>query len=186
MNTRFHRPPQRGFTMITILLMMVVLAALALSGMTSSVVQEHMAGNARDHNLALQAAESALRDAEADIEANLGLDSPFKADCTGGLCVPPSMASSAPTSNPLWKTIDWSTGKSRAYGSATNAPALPGLASQPRYIIEQLPVLPPTTGLSANLGSAGEVPPQAFRITARATGQRATTVVILQATYIKQ
>lgn len=180
--------PARGFSLITILVMMVVLMSLALAGMNSGIVQERMAGNARDRNIALQAAEAALRDAEADIEANLTAASAFVSACTGGLCLPPSMTSTSPTSQPLWQTIDWSAsaGKSRAYGSATGATALPGLSAAPRYIVELLPVMPPQAGQSANLGSAEEVSAQAFRVTARATGLRASTVVILQSTYIKR
>lgn len=179
---------RRGFSLIAILLMVVVLASLAVAGMSASVMQERMAGNARDRNLALQAAEAALRDAEADIEANLGVNSAFVSDCTGGLCRPPSMTSASPTSKPLWQTLDWSTsaGKSRGYGSVTGATALPDVASQPRYVIEQLPPLPPAAGQSASAGSAVEDAPQAFRITVRGVGLRASTVVVLQSTYIKQ
>ena len=51
----------RGFSLIAILLLVVVLASLAVAGMGAGVMQERMAGNARDRNLALQAAEAALR-----------------------------------------------------------------------------------------------------------------------------
>jgi Tfp pilus assembly protein PilX len=129
------RPQESGFSLITILMMVVVLlVSLALAGMNSSLVQERMAGNARDRNIALQSAEAALRDAEADIEANLTVASAFVSACTGGLCLPPSMTSNSPTSQPLWKTVDWGTtaGKSRAYGSVTGATALPGVSAPPR------------------------------------------------------
>lgn len=178
----------RGFSLVTILVMLVVLMSLALAGMNSGIVQERMAGNARDRNTALQAAEAALRDAEADIEANLTVASAFVSACTGGLCLPPSMTSASPTSLPLWQTIDWgaSAGQSRAYGSVTGATALPGVGSQPRYIVERLPPLAPASGTSASLASSLDDAPQVFRITARGTGVRASTVVILQSTYIKQ
>ena len=67
---------------------------LALAGVTSSVVQERMAGNVRDRNVALQAAEAALRDAEQDVLANLDAAAGFVDACTGGLCLPPSMVAS--------------------------------------------------------------------------------------------
>jgi type IV pilus assembly protein PilX len=183
-----RRVEERGFSLITILVMMVVLASLALAGMSSSLVQERMAGNARDRNIALQAAEAALRDAEADIEANLTMASAFDATCTDGLCLPRSMMATSPTSQPWWQTVDWgaAAGKSRAYGSATGATALPGVSAAPRYIIELLPVLPPQAGQSANLDSADEMNAMAFRVSVRATGLRTSTVVILQSTYIKR
>lgn len=178
------RPP-RGFSLVTVLLLVAALAFLALGGAGVSLLQERMAGNARDRHLALQAAEAALRDAEADVEANLSADSPFVEACTGGLCVPASMVASGPVSAQRWRTMTWGSANSRAYGSATGAAALPGLAAQPRYIVELLPVLPPATGQSAHVGTVGTAA-QAFRITARAVGQRDSTVVFLQSTYIKQ
>jgi type IV pilus assembly protein PilX len=178
----------RGFSLIAILLLVVVLASLAVAGMGAGVMQERMAGNARDRNLALQAAEAALRDAEADVEANITLESAFSLDCTAGLCLPPSMTASAPTSTPLWKSLDWSAAanRSRAYGAATSAAALPSVAAPPRYVIERLPPLPPVSGTSADASAPLDDAAQAYRITVRATGVRDTTVVILQSTYIKR
>ena len=180
---------QRGLTLVAILVTMLALAFLALGAMNSSALQERMAGNARDQNVALQAAEAALRDAERDIEANLGR-SGFSYDCTNGLCLPASMAASGATSAPVWQSLSWST-KSRSYGSVTGQTALLGpgnqaLASQPRYIVELLPQLLPGPGDSACTTCAPPLTGQAYRITVRATGARSSTVVMLQSTYVKQ
>ena len=187
-----RRRPRRGFSLLFILVMIAVVGFLALAGMAAGIIQERMAGNARDRNVAMQAAEAALRDAEADIEANLSADSGFTDACPGGLCVPPSMTASAPTSAPLWQSIDW-TNQARSYGSVTGAPALTGpanlaLATQPRYFVELLPSLPPEVCGSACLGctSTGAQRARAYRITVRAAGVRATTVVMLQSVYVKQ
>ena len=186
------RRPARGFSLLFILLMMVVVGFLALAGMSTGIVQERMAGNARDQNVALQAAEAALRDAEADIEANLSTASGFTDACAAGLCMPPSMTASAPQSAPLWQTINWST-QARAFGSRTGAPALRGpnnqaLASQPRYFVEVLPSLPAADGGSVCMGctTTAAERARAYRITARASGVRDSTVVMLQSVYIKQ
>lgn len=187
-------PPVRGFSLLVILLTMLVLSFLALGAMNSSIVQERMAGNARDRNVALQAAEAALRDAEAEIEANANAADGFTPECTNGLCIPPSDTASGAKSAPMWQTINWAT-QSRAYGSRTNAAALPGpgntaLASQPRYFIERLPTLPPRSGDSGCTGGGcGNAPndkARAYRITARAFGVQASTVVMLQSVYVKQ
>lgn len=184
--------PARGFTLVAILLMIVVVAFLALAGVGSSLMQERMAGNARDRNVAMQAAEAALRDAEAEVEANLGATSGFDSSCDNGLCTPPSMDSANPTSAPKWTTIDWDT-QSRAYGSATNAASLKGpdneaLARQPQYFIEMLPKLPPSAGESVCMGctTVAVEKARAYRITVRAYGVRDTTVVMLQSVYVKQ
>jgi type IV pilus assembly protein PilX len=176
-----------GFSLMAVLLMMVVLASLAFAGLNSSLLQERMAGNARDRQLAMQAAEAALRDAEKDIEDNLTADSAFVGACTAGLCLPRSMALVGATSAQRWPDVNWAAAadQSRGYGSRTGATGFHGVAAQPRYIVELLPELPPESGQSAHLGSASQAA-QAFRITARAVGLRATTVVVLQSTYVKQ
>lgn len=185
---RACRTAARGFSLVTVLVMVAVLATLGLGTMGAAILQERMAGHARDRQLATQAAEAALRDAEADVAANLSYDSAFTTTCTAGLCLPPSMSSASPTSRPLWQTIDWSAsaGQSRAYGSATGAAALSGLAAAPRYIVERLPPLSPGVGTSASLAASLSDAPQVFRITARGVGLRSSTVVILQSTYIKR
>lgn len=187
---KFSRPSQ-GFSLITILLMMVALAMLALGSMNSAIVQERMVGNARDRQVALEAAEAAIRDAELDIEANVDAPGGFEVGCASGLCIPPSDTADNPQSAPLWQSVDWS--GARVYGSRTSAPALLGpnnvaLAEQPRYLVENLPVLPPMPGESAAMGGGATPAPRAraYRITVRALGIRANTVVMLQSVYVKQ
>lgn len=191
-----HPParPVRGFSLLMILLLTAVLSLLALSAMNGSIVQERMVGNTRDRQVALQAAEAGLRDAEAEIEANANAATGFDEACTGGLCIAPSDTASAPQSAPMWRSINWAT-QTRAYGSRTSAPALLGpdnqpLSQQPRYFIERLPALPPEAGTSACTGGGcannPNERPRAYRITVRASGVRATTVVMLQSVYVKQ
>jgi type IV pilus assembly protein PilX len=185
--------PSRGFSLLAILLMMVALSMLALGSMNSSIVQERMVGNARDRHVALQAAEAAIRDAERDIEDNVDAAVAFSDACANGLCIPLSDTATNPQSSPRWQTIDWTL--ARGYGSRTGAPALLGpenqsLSSQPRYFIENLPALPPGVGDSAGIGGGwNNTPPpraRAYRITVRASGIRAATVVMLQSVYVKQ
>jgi type IV pilus assembly protein PilX len=54
-----------GSVLVTSLILLLVMTLLGLSAMQTSLMEETMAGNARDHNLAFQAAEAALRDADA-------------------------------------------------------------------------------------------------------------------------
>lgn len=188
------RARARGFSLLVVLIMTAVLALLALGAMTSSILQERMVGNSRDRQVALQAAEAALRDAETEIEANAAAASGFTDACANGLCIPPSDTASGAQSAPRWQTIDW-VSQTRAYGSRTGAPALLGfdnqaLAAQPRYFIERLPTLPPEVGSSACVGGGCATSPtdraRAYRITARGSGMRASTTVMLQSVYIKQ
>ena len=181
-----YRHARRGFSLIMVLLMLFVLSTLAVGAMNTSLLQERMAGNSRDKNVALQSAEAALRDAEADIVGNLSAASPFVSTCDNGLCVPPSMTATGATSTPAWQTIAWDRAHTRSYGQYTGATALPEVARQPLYIVELLPSLPPGVGDSVNLGNQATPQPQAFRITARAFGLRASTTALLQSVYVTQ
>lgn len=186
-----HRHAQAGSSLVVVLVLIVCVAFIGIAAMGSSSLQERMSGNSRDRNLALEVAEAALRDAEKDVKDNLSMASAFNETCDNGLCLPPSTAASAPSSVPIWKTINWDT-KSRTYGSATGASAIVGpgntaLAKQPQYIVELLPELPGYLGGSSIcLNCAAPSGGQAFRITVRAFGARDTTMVMLQSTYVKQ
>lgn len=167
------------------LIFLLVLAVLGVAAMSGTVMEERMVGNTKDSNLAFQAAESGLRDAEADISSNVTPATLFTSACTNGFCTPPSTWPT-PTSNDISKLIDWSSGATtRSYGAYTNIAPLPQVAVQPVYVIERLSALPVAPGGSVGLGVAP--PPSggtAYRITVLGTGARAETRVILQSTYV--
>lgn len=62
-------PPQRqqGATLIIALVMLLLISLLAVGGMQGSILQERMSSNAHDGAISFQAAEAALRQAEADL-----------------------------------------------------------------------------------------------------------------------
>jgi type IV pilus assembly protein PilX len=59
------RRRQDGAVLVVGLIILVILTLLGVQAMRSNVLQERMAGNMRERNLAFQAAESALRLGEA-------------------------------------------------------------------------------------------------------------------------
>lgn len=185
---RLSRPiRQRGFSLVTTLLFMLAAMVLGVSVMGINVMQERMIGNSKDRDLAFQAAEAALRDAEQDVSLSIGEASVFTDTCTAGLCTAPS-SRATPSSLPVEKQtgFDWNPagGMVRTYGAMTSVPAFPGVSAPPVYFIENLGVLPPAPGDSA----VDDVlhPRLTYRITARATGARAETVVVLQSVYFKR
>jgi type IV pilus assembly protein PilX len=177
-----HHPARReqGVVLIVGLVFLLVLTMLGISAMSINTLEERMAGNSRDLNLAFQAAESGLRDAELDIFNNIGPDSGFDAACTNGLCLPPS------SSTPLAQSINWSdTSITRAYGAYTGVGPLELVSSQPRYIIEVLPALPVNPGQSIATGIKPASGGVAYRISALGVGGRSESRVILQSLFIK-
>jgi type IV pilus assembly protein PilX len=52
------------------MILMVIMVVLGISGMDDTAMQERMSGNLRNRDIAFQAAESALRQGEAWLQAN--------------------------------------------------------------------------------------------------------------------
>ena len=52
------------------MILMVIMVVLGISGMEDTAMQERMSGNLRNRDIAFQAAESALREGEAWLQAN--------------------------------------------------------------------------------------------------------------------
>jgi len=175
---------QAGAALVTGLIFLVILTLLGITAMQTSTMEERMSGNARDRNIAFQAAEAALRDAERDIlckkidgssattKRNIGCISGMtgsNASCTNGLCCTinaPGIACVEPAS-PVYQGFSLSAAPSVAYGTYTAAPAIPAVTQQPRYLIE------PFQKKLVNY----------YRITARGYGANANTRVTLQEVY---
>lgn len=183
--SRAPHTTQRGMSLFPAMIFLLVLAIIGVSVLNNTLVQEKMAGNAKDSNVAFQAAESGLRDAEADVVKNITSGTVFSAACANGLCTPPSTWST-PLSIDISKAIDWSnTGIRRIYGSQTGAASLPDVAAQPLYVIEKLSSLPVGPGGSVGIGaSAPGSGGAAYRLTVLATGMRSETRVVLQSTFL--
>ena len=143
----------------------------------------------KDRDLALQAAEAALRDGEQDVASNVSPSTAFTDGCTSGLCTPPAQRdalgalASLPVDDPQLG-FDWSSdGMVRQYGQYTGAAAFPSVSQQPRYVIEKFSYLGTPAGESVVLGSEPVAPGVGYRITARGVGARPETVVVLQSIY---
>ncbi len=180
---------QRGFVMVTAIMLLVILTLVVLSLMRTSILEERMVGSHRDWNNAFQAAESALRDAEREILTGSRVNglTGFVSDCgADGLCLPnvcPSSTDCAPLWVKLVKTdAAWKSGtgasKSVSYGTYTNAVALPGFPAPPRYIIEGLTVPGASGSLKVNPGGSGSN--TVYRVTAVGFGLNPSSRVMLQ------
>lgn len=184
-NTRFSESPkntQQGFVLIVALVLLLVLTMLGLAAAQSTSLEERMAGNARNHDLAFQAAEAGLNAAQAGIQQGLWSNANYAGNANGlyllsTCCVPAAGWTSAWTvTSP---TNVWST----ALPANTAVPGLTiaGVSQQPTFIIEELPpVAPPGSNLAQQQNGSGAPPVQPYRITVYATGGDQTTYVMLQ------
>jgi type IV pilus assembly protein PilX len=194
MKTRAHlsrssRRGQRGLSLVTTMVLMLATLGLGVAVMSVNVMEERMIANTKDRDLALQAAEAALRDAEQDVASNVTPATAFTNTCDSGLCTPPSQRdglgplASLPVEDARLG-FDWTVDANvRRYGQYTNAAAFPSVAQQPRYVIEKFSYLGTPAGESVVLGAEPVAPGVGYRITARAVGARPETVVVLQSIY---
>lgn len=72
---------QSGAILVIALMFLVLLTIIGVSSISGVTLEEKMAGNLYQQNVAFQAAESALRDAEIDLETGIG------GACTPGVSV---------------------------------------------------------------------------------------------------
>lgn len=159
---------QRGVTLIMALIFLAILMLLGVTVAQTSSMEERMAGNTRDRDLAFQSAESALMAADAALNAlpkdpgpgpNIGkITTAFDGSTAGYVAYNPASEGDADH----WNAYDW------AGASVEVNVTLEQVAEKPKYVIEKLPDAAST---------------QRFRVTARGVGSSTNTVVILQAGY---
>jgi type IV pilus assembly protein PilX len=158
---------QRGATLVTVLILLLVMTLLGLVSMRSTLMDERMSANMRDRSLAFQAAEAALRAGE-DIAATRITPA---AGCVNGRCGFP-----VATAAPVWENdANWNTAPAVDFDDS-------GLVSDPQYIVELIADRVPPRGACTTTGDISETVCTGFerryRITARSqdTG-RARTIV---------
>ncbi|MEQ1739629.1 MAG: PilX N-terminal domain-containing pilus assembly protein [Methyloglobulus sp.] len=174
---------QSGVVLIISLIMLLLLTLVGLTGMQNIGLEEKMAGNMRDSNLAFQAAESALVAGEA-----ASLKKPAIAACPG--VNPVGLYKDADANcdgtkdvTSVWKTISWATNSIEYPG---NADVLGKLSAKPRYIIEELDSVCRDSGGTRVIVTPCVSPNTTYknyRITAKGTGGTESAVVLLQSTY---
>lgn len=171
---------QSGAALITGLIFLVVLTLISISAIKSTSLEERMAGNARDQDVAFQGAEAGVRDAMNLLGTSPPAASGFVAGCAAGLC------ENDPTT-PVWTTItannDWdNTTFTREYDDGGTPLAM--VATKPHYIIELITGTSAPTGESASVGGGSSgTTTTSYRITARGWGLTNQTQATVQATF---
>lgn len=185
LHSRGLRPPlksQSGAVLIVGLIMVLLMTIVGLAAIRGSSLQEMMASNLRDRNLAFQAAEAGLRAGESRVR--LINDSARPAfDGTAGLH--PDL--NQPTKTPViqWGITEWANGAN----SVLTAMSL-DVASQPRYVVEELIVsaldaaAAEGSGIDlASMDGAGGFPPEFYRISSRGVGGTTDADAVVQSVY---
>jgi type IV pilus assembly protein PilX len=152
---------QRGATLVVALIFLMVLSLLGIWAVSGTTLEERMAGNTRNRDLAMQAGEAALRNAEAT--AATWRTQPF--DGTNGLI--PYDPLTANDADYWMRSFGWSSYRAVPVGTLNQ------VAQPPIYVIQRLPK-------TENPGNPGVFEVENYRVTTRAVGGDAQAMVILQ------
>lgn len=175
-------PParQRGAVLAVSLIFLLILTLIGITAMSDTVLQEKMAGNLRDSEIAFQAGESALRDAEDLILS--WLTQPEAKTTTG--CSAPQA-----TNCPLWdpatydfETADQSTWNTVGIEYGDNTHEITTAVEDPKFVIEERQEI-----LDSSV--VGFTPPTSrvyYRVTARAKGGSGNAVSVIQTSVAKR
>ena len=163
--TRSRRRQQRGISLIVSLVLLVVVTLVGLASMRGVSLQARMSATTHDRSLAFQAAEAALREAEARTATAVAGNFPANG-CADGYCA-------APVSTDKARWLD-----DAFTGWKTSTAPAPAEAAVPEAIIE-------TTGTAPNWATCGQEIPRLpncdatrYRVSARSTADERAAVVL--------
>ncbi len=182
-NMQQHIKQQHGAVLVMSLLMLFVLTLIGVSSISTTTMEEKMSGNTRNRHLALQAAETAISDAERFIKNNINNPiAQFTNAGTNGLYNLGYGPTTTDATNKSW----WPTANKRTYTAA-----IQDLSGPPVYTIEYLGETMQDSTTDGNIlggeegaGSGGSI--HAFRITVRGTGLTNNSAVFIQSHFGKR
>lgn len=149
---RSFRHRQHGTVLVIGLILLLLMTLIGVTAIQTTSLDERMAGNSRDRNLAFQAAEAALREAEENVT-----ETP-----TADLLLKLTEVKPNPQQDTAWNNYQTYTG------------TIQGIAAKPTYVIEKLADLSSALEFKDVSGI--------YRVTSRGQGSTATAVVVLQTT----
>lgn len=178
---------QRGFALFIVLMVMIVVAFLVVTAAQSYNTEQRISANESDRKLALSLAEAALREGEfqvLDLEYTADSKVTFSENCENGLCTAVNVRTNdaneeafdnivvkgKPTVEAVKRSCPAKSGKNSTSLCIDNQgveykKGTGNVSKMPRYIIEYLGV------------KNGQ---NVYRVTAKAWGKNANTVVVLQ------
>lgn len=190
------RRRQRGASLAIVLILLLVMTLLGVYVLRGTLVEERMSAGTVDRSVAFQAAESALREAEAAIAAAHQVGNPIGFDCDAGATVCPTIPANAYAATGACVAGAQDCWIDASNDARSNVDLALGV---PQYYIEFMGQRLSTDELgqgdSANnnqYGGGGGVPMASFyRVTARSNnpgtaGADSRAVVVLQSTVVAQ
>lgn len=181
---RMTRHNQSGSALVTGLVFLVVIIMLGLSASSGSIQQEMGVRNVRDQNIAMEAADAALRAAETWLRNNGGPLTVAYSPVYGsslvkeiGFCNGTATTDScAEAGSAFWNN---DSNAVKLGGTVDPTPDLKLVDEQPRYIIELFYICPTCEALGTPINKRTRY----YRITARGVGMNKKTYRTVQSIY---
>jgi type IV pilus assembly protein PilX len=176
---RIHaRARQNGAILVTSMLLLLVLTVLGITMMKMTNMQERMASNVRDSNMALQGAEAALRFAEDSISPFIHAAPPAAATSGVGcdICQPGTL----PLDIAERGVFDWEN-DAHEYG-VTGTHELTNLHKDPEYTIEEIAFIEDSLINGQEYYEDGRF---FYQVTAHSSGASGLANVVLQSTFAR-
>jgi type IV pilus assembly protein PilX len=175
---------ERGVVLFVALILLLILSLIGVTAARMQTTEERMARNEDNRQIGAQAAEAALRAAEAGLTSGVYAASQFSSNTNGLYELNPAAGSVIPT-------LTWSAPGAAITYSPTDPlnpmPALsslPAAAQSPKYAIENLPaVAMPGDSINQVQYASPVSPVTVYRVTANGTGADNSTTTILQSIF---
>ena len=183
-----NRARQCGAVLFISLMLLLILTLIGVTAALMQTVEQRMAQNDDNHQLAVQAAESALRYGETLVWGAIYTPADFAANTKGLYQLQSEVQTAVGTANAaqasVVDSINWS-----SPGTQTMAYAGPGLTDAPtspqsaQIVIESLPPVASAGNPICTPGYGQEQVCSVYRITAHAVGGDSTSAATLQSIF---
>lgn len=176
-----HADRQAGAVLIVTLILLLLMTIVGISSIRGSNLQELMAGNVRDKQIAFQAAEAALRQGEDVVN---GVSVPNTEGTVTGL-----MKEKAEAANPVYWRNTYVWYENDKNFSVKLDSDLELTAARPRYVVEKMDVVyvPGSDGRAVDVLGVQSAPEiMVYRITGRGVGMTPNSIVYLQSLFRRQ
>lgn len=132
------RAGQRGVALVVALILLVVITLVGIAAVSGTIMQQKMASNFSDRQMAFQADEAALRQAESVVQALPSQVSASALPTTMRNCSPAAATLTQCTDNPFTETTATLPAANIISVSSANYDAGKVAAGQPQYVIEYM------------------------------------------------
>lgn len=169
---------QRGAALVVSLLLLLVLTILAIGASQTTRLEERMAGNMRDIDMAFQGAEAGLRDAEKYIATTPAL--PTCLDSTSASCYVLEQGHFAAIDLGR-QTEAWWRANGKPFGEDA-AQQVVGVVEEPRYVIEEFQ----TVTFSLTVGHGAPPGKTYYKSTSWSPGATPTSHAVVESVFSRE